>query len=138
MQMLQKMKNQEHERAKYAFERVKRVATSVTDTDADRKKYRSAALSAGIMVHTSGLLPSMAFYLDKLSKPENTGHKCLFEDIACRLGVPVGTPSLQAYNELLGLDNITLMKKTQEAIALLIWIKRFAEAMITKDGTALE
>jgi CRISPR type III-B/RAMP module-associated protein Cmr5 len=120
-------RNLEHERAKYAFDRVERIKGK-NDEKAE-KKYRSAVLSSGALIHKAGLLQTLAFYL---SKPD---YRPLAEDILSWRGIKEGseTAPFSIYKNLLTLKDEDIIHKTQEARALVIWLKRFAEGMLKKE-----
>ena len=124
------MVNIEHERAKYAFSKVKGLAEC--NDDKVKQKYRSAVRSAGVMVRSAGLLQTLSFYLSK----EDYTH--LAGDI---LGWEYARPTCASqdimgiYGALLDSSDYDLMAYTQETVSLIAWLKRFTEAMIEdQDG----
>ncbi len=122
------IKNLEHERAEYAFDCIEKVKKNKNDEKAE-KKYRSAILSAGALLHKSGLLQTLAFYLSK------GDYKPLAEDILNWKGIKEGNNDnpINIYSNLLKLSDMDIVYKTQEARALVVWLKRFAEGML-KEG----
>lgn len=55
-------KNLDHDRAKYAYGCIEMVKNIGPNTE---KSYRSAVLSSGTLIHNSGLMQTLAFYLSK-------------------------------------------------------------------------
>ncbi|NJF24409.1 type III-B CRISPR module-associated protein Cmr5 [Thermococcus sp. Bubb.Bath] len=135
----------EQERAKFAYEKVSDVKREDTKTQG---RYRSYVKSAPVMILTNGLGQTLAFYLSKLDKNEAVDHSSLdpkneqegdkraYAYLYRHLGewlamkVTGGEDPLRFYMNASGTQAIVL---TDEAIALLSWLKRFADAMLAED-----
>jgi len=141
----------EQRRAKFAYERVREVKGSDKET---LEKYNSYVKSAPVLILTNGLGQTLAFYLSKLEKlsesTEGTNHKritpedepsgekrayaYLYKHISEWLAQTVtnGQDPLVYYTRS---NNLETIRMTEEAIAFLNWLKRFAEAMLKKEKT---
>ena len=121
-------KNLDHERALYAFECVTNVKNFHDDF---KDKYRSAVLSSGILIHKSGLMQTLSFYI---GKKNDKHYRKLATDILNWREIYGGNDEpLVAYHKLLILPDDEIIQKTQEAKALIIWLKNFADAMFKKE-----
>ena len=119
-------KNLDHERASYAYKRVEEIKKQ--NDEKTEKKYRSAVRSSGALIQKSGLMQTLAFYL---SKKDNKHYDQLARHILhwkCIRGE--GKDSLDIYHKFLELPDEKIIYKTQEAKALMVWLKRFADAML--------
>ncbi|WP_099211677.1 type III-B CRISPR module-associated protein Cmr5 [Thermococcus henrietii] len=135
----------EQERAKFAYEKVSEVRREDEDTQG---RYVSYVKSAPVLILTNGLGQALAFYLSKLDKPINVDYKAinpkgfpkgdkmayayLYRHIAEWLAKRVtnGEDPLKYYMEH---DGMSAIRLTDETIALLSWLKRFADAMLRKE-----
>jgi len=122
-------KNLDHERALYAYECVETIGK--LHDDFKEKKYRSAVLSSGILIHKSGLMQTLSFYISK-RKDEHyqklAAHILNWNEICGGNDEP-----LVAYHKLLNLPDDEIIQKTQEAKALILWLKNFSDAMFNKE-----
>lgn len=119
-------KNIEHERARYAFECVEKIKKR--NNKEDEKKYRTVALSSGALIHKNGLLQTFAFYLSK------EDYRPFARDILNWRSIKEGSDAdpFIIYKNLLLLKDEDIIYKTQEARALILWLKRFASGMLEK------
>jgi len=142
------LRSLEQERAKFAYEKVKEVKQE-KNPDV-QKKYSSYVKSAPILILTNSLGQALAFYLSKLEalpdvdyksispqnfkKAEEKAYAYLYTHIAEWLAgerkLTDGKDPLKYYMEATGTEAMVL---TDEAIALLNWLKRFADAMLEKE-----
>ncbi|ALV63532.1 CRISPR-associated RAMP Cmr5 [Thermococcus sp. 2319x1] len=137
----------EQERAKFAYEKVREVMNADENV---QKKYSSYVKSAPALIMTSGLGQTLAFYLSKLEKKGEADcesiipikeekaekiayaylYKHICEWLAERRKLTDNRDPLKFYLEADALEAITL---TQETLALLNWLKKFADAMLEKE-----
>ena len=114
----------EQGRAKYAFEAVK----SVSD-DKLKKEYKSAAKKLPVLIKMNGLGQSLAFI-----KQRNNGYDKLYEQIGNWLQTE-DTKQLVSTGELveqvIQLESPGYRQITVEALALLNWIRRFVDGLMT-------
>ncbi len=119
-------KNLDHERALYAFECVEKIKNLHDDFKGN--KYRSAVLSSGILIHKSGLMQTLSFYI---SKRKDEHYQKLASHILNWNEICGGNyEPLVSYHKLLNLPDDEIIQKTQEAKALILWLKNFADAML--------
>lgn len=120
------LRNVEHRRAKKALSIVEEISKKDKPT---QKKFRSLARSAGSLILKSGLLPALAYYLNKKDTEEFAKYILTYGPIK------VGSTAdpKQILQHLLNLDNAAIMYKTQEALAFIKWLKRFADGMLKVD-----
>jgi len=121
-------KNLDHERALYAFDCVENIKNLHDDY---KDKYRTAVLSSGILIHKSGLMQTLSFYISK--KNDKHYHKLAAHILNWREICGGNDEPLVAYHKLLNLQDDEIIQKTQEAKALIIWLKNFADAMLKKE-----
>jgi len=117
----------EQERAKHAWECVQGTKEKPFASD-----YRSIALKAPSLILTNGLGQTLAFLKAKgKGEPENE-HEVLYQHLEGWLQKQLGINS----NFLSWLVNTATSQQyrlaTMEALALLQWLKRFAEAELPK------
>ena len=135
----------EQERAKFAYEKVGEVRKEDGDTQG---RYVSYVKSAPVLILTNGLGQALAFYLSKLDRPIDVDYKTidpkefpegdkmayayLYRHISEWLArrVTEGQDPLKYYMEH---DGMSAIRLTDETIALLNWLKRFADAMLKKE-----
>lgn len=119
-------KNLDNERASYAYKCVEEIKNQ--NDEKTEKKYRSAVRSSGALMQKSGLMQTLAFYL---SKKDNEHYNQLARHILHWKCVhDEGEDSLDIYHKFLELPDEKIMYKTQEVKALIVWLKRFADAML--------
>ncbi|AEH24489.1 type III-B CRISPR module-associated protein Cmr5 [Pyrococcus yayanosii] len=149
------LRSLEQERAAYAYECVKEVKEEDEKTQG---RYAAYVKSAPVLILTNGLGQTLAFYLAKIGKNidevdyksidpksiEGGGDKkayaylykhiarWLAEDIGCHKSLTNGTDPLK-YIISQNSTSLDVMLLTEEALFLLNWLKRFADAMLKKD-----
>lgn len=141
------LRSLEQERAEFAYKKVLEVKRESQDVQG---KYSSYVRSAPVLILTNGLGQALAFYLSKLealpdvnyksispqsfNKAERKAYAYLYKHIAEWLAEgrksTSGKDPLRYYMETTGTEAMVL---TDETIALLNWLKRFAEAMLEKE-----
>ncbi|MGQ9921646.1 MAG: type III-B CRISPR module-associated protein Cmr5 [Desulfobacca sp.] len=121
------MANRDHERAVQAH----RCVAEVNDDPHDdvKKKYRSLVRSAGTLIHQAGLFQTMGFYFQK----GKTHHRYLAGHLLRWLfpnQPETEPPDNLYYQRLLGCADDEARWHTAEAQAFILWLKRFAEAIL--------
>lgn len=115
------IENKNNERAKFAFDEVKKIL-------AHQSKFRSLARSFPTLVQVNGLTAAVAFLYAK-GKGE---HQILYEILSKRLCV-LGDEKIELIDMISNMGSNELRFATTEVMALLVWIKRFAEGMFEAD-----
>lgn len=122
------MRNIAHDNARKAFEKIE----AVKQCDANiQKKYLSLVRGADTFIHQCGLLQTLAFYLSKDEKH----HQLLTDQLLEFLGakyLPDGN-RMQGYKRLIGKEDSQLMNDTARIRKYLLWLKRYAEAMLDEE-----
>lgn len=129
------IKNLDHERAEYAYRCIKSIEG---ENDEIEKKYHSAVRSSGALIQKSGLIQTLSFYISKTKDEEKgkenksyTHYELLAKHILIWiLNGSEKTEPLELYLSLLDYTDEEIIQKTQESKALLLWLKRFADAML--------
>lgn len=122
-------KNLDHDRARYAYNCIEGIKNSPLET-----KYRSAVRSCGALIQKSGLNQTLSFYISKKNDQNNelthygmlAKHILMWEKICGNSGNDL----LTIYKKLLTFSDEEIIYKTQEAKALVLWLKRFSDAML--------
>lgn len=112
----------EQQRASQAWRNVCEVATQ-----SYAKEYRGLARQFPSYILTNGLAPALAFLKAKGEKQ----HTKLYDHIANWVSKQLKrTGPADLLRMLLDCDSYTYMQATEEALAFVTWLKRFAEAEI--------
>lgn len=130
------VKNINNERAKFAFARLSNIKCNESN-------FRSLARSFPTMVHANGIVAAVAFlYAKKGKNTENkktSEHKEMYEILSEWLlrtrcfSENKKDKESELMQAVTVMDNEELRRTTTEAMALLIWIKRFAEGMFKEN-----
>ncbi len=130
--------NKRQEFAKKAFEYVKEVKNEHKDVEG---KYLSYVKKFPVMIKTNGLLAALSFEYAKSNGDnwkENGGekkaHGLLLNHIARFWGYENDESSnFQLIKDMVKWDSLTVIRKTDEIINLLNWMRRFAEGMLKEE-----
>ena len=114
----------EQERAKIAWDLVNKVPSSLIDS------YASLAKSAPIMILTNGLGQTLAFFISKKSKECNLLYEHLSKWLSDNV---VWTQDGDLIERVVNEEVPGYKMATEEALAFLAWVKRFATAL-SKEG----
>ncbi len=141
-----KVKRADRERAKYAFMCVKDLNDGVK-----KSEYKSYVKSFPMMILQNGFGNAIAFAYSKSKdkKGEHTSWAWVLWHLRCWLeGDTDSSNGLNSFdnkiktfieNRILKTDSSTYRKLEKEAVALLNWLRRFAEGMIVeKDNSGGE
>ncbi|MFA4647648.1 type III-B CRISPR module-associated protein Cmr5 [Pyrococcus kukulkanii] len=134
----------EQQRAEFAYNKVLEVSKKSEDI---QKKYRSYVRSAPTLILTNGLGQTLAFYLSKignsdgnyekidpgnLEKADQKAHAYLYKHIAEWLDKKI-IHSENPIEYYIRASSTEVLMMTEEVIALLKWMRRFADAMLKGD-----
>ncbi|MCC4766892.1 type III-B CRISPR module-associated protein Cmr5 [Methanosarcina sp. DH1] len=137
-------KNLDHGRAEYAYacieeiEHIKEIK-GIKDKGVEiEKRYHSAVRSSGALIQKSGLMQTLSFYISKTKDEEDgcenkgyTHYELLAKHILTWILDNNGNEEpLKLYRSLLDYTDEEIIQKTQESKALILWLKRFADAML--------
>ena len=126
----------DQQRAKHAWEAIQRICQW---KESQRKDYAGQAKKLPIRLMTSGLGQALAFILAKANKNEKQDpcrqlHKDLTEWTLTHRKLPGKHPESLLKSICYG-DAVFLRRATDEVLAYLEWLNRFAEAEGLTDGT---
>lgn len=111
---------------KYASGIYNQVKTIVGSSEAD--DYRSMSQGLPVLVRQAGLLQALVFLYTR----GEAGHKTLLKHLATTLEKKNEEDLLKSCREAASLSDY--MWLTRQAMAALEWYKRFADALLPKDG----
>jgi CRISPR type III-B/RAMP module-associated protein Cmr5 len=128
------VKNIAHDNARKAFAAIENIKNNHADAE---KEYLSLVRGADTFIHQCGLLQTLAFYLAK--DKDGKGHHCLLikhllEHLIDNLPKNGKSRLLDGYNTLLNKKDDELMLDTVKIRSYLLWLKRYAEAMLDDKG----
>jgi CRISPR-associated protein Cmr5 len=120
------IKTIEQGRAKYAYTCVKAISTEV-----ENGKYKSYIKKIPSLIKVNGLGATVAFICGKKKEPA-------YQEIYKHLSKWLKEKNLLANEEellekLTSIDSSEYRRFTLEVLSLLIWLKRFADALIEKE-----
>lgn len=120
------MKNMNNERAKFAYDELKNITSEKSD-------FRSLARSFPTIVQANGLTVAVALLY---SKKDKNAHGKMYGMISKWLHkkehISEGEKN-DLMNAIANIESDKLRLATAEVMALLVWIKRFAEGMFKAD-----
>ncbi|MCB8818361.1 type III-B CRISPR module-associated protein Cmr5 [Desulfosporosinus shakirovi] len=119
----------ENGRASFAYEKVSKISQKGC-----KQEYRSLVRSFPVMIQTNGFGASIAFLF---SKSKKEAHKALYEDISAWLSKE-NLINADLMGAVTRQDRDGYKMMTNETMALLLWLKRFAEGMINSETDTKE
>ncbi len=124
----------EQKRAKRAWADIQSVVNCPDDF---KKKYGSLARRVPMLVLTNGLGQTLAFLRAKGKNDPSDEHNVLFNHLSAwtmsQVAPNAGNQNLLDW--VLQSDSVAYRRATAEALAYLVWLKRFAEAELpTEEG----
>ncbi len=108
---------QDHARAQRAYDHVLRVPSE------QRAKYRSMVMKLPALIQTAGLAPALHF----VAARSDSGQRLVLDHLASQLSVGDGDALLA---ELRGSDFTRIRARTREVQRVLVWYKRFCQALL--------
>lgn len=127
------MENIEHERAKEAWSCIDYVNSE--ENDKFKKEYRSIVMKSPTMIITNGLGQTLAFLKSKGKNDRNKPEEKLYRDIESWLNNRVQwTAKGELMEKVISLPNDKFRYATAETLSFLSWMKRFADAVLPKEG----
>jgi len=129
------LENLEHKRAEEAWACVDYVNSEI-DRKKFKKEYRSIVLRLPALIITNGLGQTLA-YLKSKGKgedPDKNPHERVYRDIEGWLNSRVKWRAKgDLIERVISLDSNNFRYVTQETLAFLSWLKRFADAVLPKE-----
>jgi len=120
----------DQQRAAYAWDAVKRARSVVTEFD----DFKNLAKGAPAMIMGNGLMPALAFYASRGKPPASALNDVINGWLAIRFMADAAfKPLPKSYSEvmerLLQAPSSFYMQATDETLALLKWLRQFADAV---------
>jgi CRISPR-associated protein Cmr5 len=113
---------------RYAAAVYKKMKAYQTETANDIQAYGSMAHQLPVLIRTAGLSQALAFLQ---SRPKSAQSKTLYNDLREAIQT-VSTLDLDTHRDV-PLDRY--MRLSDEALAALLWFKRYAQSLYDIDGT---
>ncbi len=127
------LENIEHERAKEAWNCVDYI--NAEEGDKFKKEYRSVVMKSPTMIITNGLGQTLAFLKSKGKNDDSKPEEKLYKDIESWLDKRVHWTARGGLMEkVIALPNDKFRYATTETLSFLSWMKRFADAVLPKEG----
>ena len=128
---MSKRQTKEQERAKYAWECVEEAQSNLSEKASE---YGQLARSLPALIQTNGLGQTLAYLMSKgkgdLSKPHQLLYLHISKWVTKELGWGENDNLLVKLTQE---SSANYRRATSEAVALLIWLRRFAEARLVKE-----
>lgn len=132
------LRSLEQDRAKYAWEKIREVKTKYNGSEG---AYNSYIKKSPTLILTNGLGNTLAFFYSKFGNtqdsrlsPDECAYKLLYNHIndwCIKQKIVTGDILKWVVHDASSLD---AFKVTNEVMAILSWLKRFAEAELRDEG----
>ena len=113
------------------YQKIENLQSEFPDENSiERKKYGAMAHKLPVLIRTAGLAQALGFLSAKSNGEAGQMNKRLFKDLASTLG---RANENELLNQSRGANNQSLadyLRLTQDALAALLWFKRFAESVL--------
>jgi len=134
MSIQSEIKKLEQGRAEFAYKCVKEAVKKFKSDTKRQKEYRSYSLKIPIMILTNGLGQTLAFVKAKVE--DGNAYELLYNQMRYYLKsenttrIPMPPDKNELVEWVISCDSREYRFITQELLAFLNWLKRFAEGMI--------
>jgi len=130
---MSQIRNLEHERAREAWSCVDYVNSE--EQPNFKKEYRSIVMKSPTLIITNGLGQTLAFFKSKGKNDESKPEEKLYKDIEGWLDKCIDwTAKGGLMEKIIALPNDKFRYATSETLSFLSWMKRFADAVLSKEG----
>jgi len=134
------MQSREQQYMKIAFAMVEDAESRLS---ADKESYASRVKSAPVLIHNSGLMQTLAFYISKKKKEQSldllSRHLLSWLNHGFYWASYRDEDQWNLFADLKDKTSDELMLDTERTMALLQWLKRFSEGRLAKvDSTGTE
>ena len=128
-------KTLDQQRAAYAWDAVKRARTAVPKFD----DFKNLSKGAPALIMGNGLMPALAFYASRGTRPAEALNEVINGWLATRFVADAAfKPLPKSYPDvmerLLKAPSSFYMQATDETLALLKWLRQFADAVSQEGG----
>ena len=114
----------EQGRAKFAYDQVKKIAADANPEDL-KKKYKSGAKKLPVLIKTNGLAQALAYIQNRDNYPE------LYEQIASWLRTKGLIEGGDLVEQVVDMESNEYRRITTETLALLNWVRRFVDGLMS-------
>lgn len=114
----------EQGRAKFAYDQVKKVAVDANPEDL-KKKYKSGAKKLPILIKTNGLAQALAYIQNRDNYPR------LYGQIASWLRTKELIEGGDLVDQVVNMESNEYRRITTETLALLNWVRRFVDGLMS-------
>ena len=123
----------DQQRAAYAWDAVKRAQQALPNFG----DYKNLAKGAPALIMGNGLMPALAFYASRKKDPANALNEAINGWLAMRFMADTAfKPAPRSYADvmerLLKAPSAFYMQATDESLAMLRWLRQFADAVEAK------
>lgn len=126
----------DQQRAAFAWDAVKRAQAEL---QAQFGEFKNLAKGAPALIMGNGLMPALAFYASRDKTHASVLNECINGWLALRFRAdaafkPLPKSYADVMERLLKSESMFYMQATDEAMAMLKWLRQFADAL-DKEGT---
>ena len=114
----------EQGRAKFAYDQVKKVAIDTNPEDL-KKKYKSGAKKLPVLIKTNGLAQALAYIQNRDNYPR------LYGQIASWLRTKGLIEGGDLVEQVVNMESNEYRRITTETLALLNWVRRFVDGLMS-------
>lgn len=129
----------DQQRAAYAWDAVRRAQQELPQSSdlKDFKDFRNLTKGAPALIMGNGLMPALAFYASRKKEPANALNEAINGWLVLRFMADAAfRPAPKSYPEvmerLLKAPSAFYMQATDETLAMLRWLRQFADAVETR------
>ncbi len=125
----------DQQRAAFAWSAVSDAKKSVSEF----KDFKNLAKGAPALIMGNGLMPALAFYESRGKSPAKALNEAISEWLAQRFAMEAAMKPLpncfpELMDRLLGAPSTFYMAATDETLAMLKWLRQFADATSGEEG----
>jgi len=134
---MSQISNLEHERAKEAWSCVDYVKSEYEHDKGFQKEYRSRVMELPTLIIINGLGQTLAYLKSKGKGDENKPEEKVYQDIDGWLSKNKNihwNAKGELIERVIALPSDKFRQVTAETLAYLSWMKRFADAVLPKEG----
>ncbi|GAB4375327.1 MAG: hypothetical protein Kow0042_20670 [Calditrichia bacterium] len=121
----------ENNRAKFAFEEIKKIRDKLTEKQ--RKEFKSWAKKIAVMVKMNGLGQTMAFLKSKTKEnDEKEKHYRFYYELTEKWlkEKKILTEKQELLDSIVQINSVEYRRYTRETLALFNWVRRFADGYL--------
>lgn len=125
------MQTRNQELATKVFRQIETLQRDFRDDAKQQKKYGTMAHKLPVLIRTAGLVQALGFVDAKAQGSGGLMNGRLLDDLTATLGIANRTDLLRQSREA---SVTNYLRLTQQALAALLWYKRFAQSVLGVEG----